>query len=207
MAQLAENRKQQHSMKRVTFSVSVTTMLFFMMLQVEMKLKAEINILLRSNSRLKADKAADAAQIEALSSQLSGLKQQLVEAAAVADKLRGELAERDGVIGDNYASLQGLRRRVQELETHKFVLGYKVSGTFTIQFNLQGMQCRPASRDSRYLESCVCWAARPYDLKDPSSVVRVWPPVPNTAASGGTGALVLTIGVYAQHNHHVAVQL
>uniref|UniRef100_A0A383W626 Uncharacterized protein n=1 Tax=Tetradesmus obliquus TaxID=3088 RepID=A0A383W626_TETOB len=93
--------------------------------EVEMKLKAEINVLLRSNGRLKADKAADAAQIDALASQLSGLKQQLAEAAAVADKLRGELAERDGVIGDNYASLQGLRRRVQELETHKFVLGCK----------------------------------------------------------------------------------
>lgn len=93
-----------------------------------MKLKAEINILLRSNSRLKADKAADTAHMEALASQLSGLRQQLGEAAAVADKLRGELTERDGVIGDNSASLQGLRRRVQELETHKFVLGYKVSG-------------------------------------------------------------------------------
>ncbi|KAF6260716.1 hypothetical protein COO60DRAFT_1637364 [Scenedesmus sp. NREL 46B-D3] len=93
--------------------------------EAEMKLKAEINILLRSNSRLKADKAADTAHMEALASQLSGLRQQLGEAAAVADKLRGELTERDGVIGDNSASLQGLRRRVQELETHKFVLGYK----------------------------------------------------------------------------------
>ena len=34
---------------------------------------------------------------------------------------------RDSVIGDNYTTLQGLRRRCQELETHKFVLGYKVS--------------------------------------------------------------------------------
>jgi chromosome segregation ATPase len=108
-------------------STWVLLLLLLLLLQVEMKLKAETNILLRSNSRLKADKAADAAQVEALASQLSGLKQQLAEAAAVADKLRGELAERDGVIGDNYASLQGLRRRVQELETHKFVLGYKVS--------------------------------------------------------------------------------
>lgn len=50
----------------------------------------------------------------------------LSEAAAGADKLRRELAERDGVIAENYQTLQGLRRRVQELETHKFVLTYKV---------------------------------------------------------------------------------
>lgn len=97
-------------------------------MQVEMKLKAESNILLRSNSRLKADQAASAAKVDGLTKEVAALKQQLLDAAAVADKLRGELAERDGVIGDNYATLQGLRRRVQELETHKFVLGYKVGG-------------------------------------------------------------------------------
>eukprot|EP00879_Flechtneria_rotunda_P002831 GHRR01003044.1.p1 GENE.GHRR01003044.1~~GHRR01003044.1.p1 ORF type:complete len:947 (+),score=451.86 GHRR01003044.1:130-2841(+) len=91
----------------------------------DMKLKAEISILLRSNNRLKADKAVDTGRIDALTSQTGSLQQQLVEAAAVADKLRGELAERDAVIGDNYATMQGLRTRVQELETHKFVLGYK----------------------------------------------------------------------------------
>lgn len=59
--------------------------------------------------------------------QVSNLNTKLVEAAAGADKLRRELAERDGVIAENYQTLQGLRRRVQELETHKFVLTYKVS--------------------------------------------------------------------------------
>lgn len=59
--------------------------------------------------------------------QLEGQNAKLAEAAASADKLRRELAERDGVIAENYQTLQGLRRRVQELETHKFVLTYKVS--------------------------------------------------------------------------------
>jgi hypothetical protein len=43
-------------------------------------------------------------------------------------KLRSEVAERDVVIGDNYGTIQGLRRRLQDLEKHKFVLGYKVGG-------------------------------------------------------------------------------
>jgi hypothetical protein len=38
-----------------------------------------------------------------------------------------QITERDAVIADNYNTLQALRRRCQELETHKFVLGYKVS--------------------------------------------------------------------------------
>eukprot|EP00878_Enallax_costatus_P041927 GHUV01048855.1.p1 GENE.GHUV01048855.1~~GHUV01048855.1.p1 ORF type:complete len:137 (+),score=34.96 GHUV01048855.1:254-664(+) len=62
---------------------------------------------------------SDTWQVEALNGKLS-------EAAVGADKLRRELAERDGVIAENYQTLQGLRRRVQELETHKFVLSYKV---------------------------------------------------------------------------------
>lgn len=37
-----------------------------------------------------------------------------------------QITERDAVISDNYNTLQALRRRCQELETHKFVLGYKV---------------------------------------------------------------------------------
>eukprot|EP00775_Hariotina_reticulata_P011301 gene11301-11451_t len=93
--------------------------------EAEMKLKAEINILLRSNNKLKAEKAADTQRMNELGRSAAGLQQQLMDAAAVADKLRAELAERDGVITDNYSTIQGLRRRVQELETHKFVLTYK----------------------------------------------------------------------------------
>lgn len=96
-------------------------------LQTQVKLRAEANILSRANGKLKAEKAADAARVAALQQELSGLQQQLAAAGSVADKLRAELAERDGVISDNYVTMQGLRRRVQELETHKFVLTYKVS--------------------------------------------------------------------------------
>jgi hypothetical protein len=63
-----------------------------------MKLKAEINILLRSNNKLKADKTADTQRMTELARSAAGLQQQLIDAAAVADKLRAELAERDGVI-------------------------------------------------------------------------------------------------------------
>lgn len=95
--------------------------------QTQVKLRAEANILSRANDKLKAEKAADAARVAALQQELSGLQQQLTSAGSVADKLRAELAERDGVISDNYVTMQGLRRRVQELETHKFVLTYKAS--------------------------------------------------------------------------------
>jgi hypothetical protein len=89
-------------------------------------LRAEVNILGRGNERLKAQKAADEARAAALQQEVQALQQQLADAGVVADKLRAELGERDGVISDNYTTLQGLRRRVQELEAHKFVLTYKV---------------------------------------------------------------------------------
>jgi chromosome segregation ATPase len=95
--------------------------------QTQVKLRAEANILSRANDKLKAEKAADAARVAALQKELAGMQQQLAAAGSVADKLRTELAERDGVISDNYVTMQGLRRRVQELETHRFVLTYKVS--------------------------------------------------------------------------------
>lgn len=84
-----------------------------------MKLRAEANILSRTNERLKAEKATDAARVSALQQEVRALHQQLTDAGSVADKLRAELGERDGVISDTYVSMQGLRRRVQELETHK----------------------------------------------------------------------------------------
>lgn len=94
--------------------------------QTQVKLRAEANILSRTNDRLKAEKAADAARMAALQQEAATLRQQLAGAGAVADKLRAEIGERDGVISNNYATMQGLRRRVQELETHRFVLTYKV---------------------------------------------------------------------------------
>jgi hypothetical protein len=87
--------------------------------QTQVKLRAEANILSRANERLKAEKATDAARVSALQQEVRALHQQLTDAGSVADKLRAELGERDGVINDNHVSLQGLKRRVQELETHK----------------------------------------------------------------------------------------
>lgn len=98
-------------------------------MQTEMKLKAENNILKRTNLRLKAEKATDAKKHDALSAEIKDLHDQLADQVATMDKLRTEISERDTVISDNYASIQGLRRRCQELETHKFVLGYKVTVT------------------------------------------------------------------------------
>ncbi len=42
-------------------------------------------------------------------------------------KLREEMAERDAVMSENYATIQHLRSTIQELEKHKYVLGYKVN--------------------------------------------------------------------------------
>jgi hypothetical protein len=41
-------------------------------------------------------------------------------------KLRQELDERDTVMADNYSTIQMLRRQLQDLEKHKFVLSYRV---------------------------------------------------------------------------------
>lgn len=46
-------------------------------------------------------------------------------------KLTREVAEREAVNTDNYHTIQALRRRVQDLEKHKFVLGYKVCSICT----------------------------------------------------------------------------
>ena len=41
------------------------------------------------------------------------------------DKLNEEMREREVVMTDNFSTIQTLRRRVQDLEQYKFVLGYK----------------------------------------------------------------------------------
>lgn len=52
-------------------------------------------------------------------------------------KLKVEVAERDTVISSNYDGIQNLRRKIQELEKHKFVLGYRAE---SYQKELQPMQ-------------------------------------------------------------------
>jgi hypothetical protein len=36
------------------------------------------------------------------------------------------MEERDAVMSENYATIQHLRNMIQDLEKHKYVLGYKV---------------------------------------------------------------------------------
>ena len=74
--------------------------------QAEQKLRAEVNVLLRSNARLKAEKAADTARIQELEVHTEALKATIAEAGTKANRLRGELAERDDVISDGYTAMQ-----------------------------------------------------------------------------------------------------
>ena len=39
--------------------------------------------------------------------------------------MKDEIAERENVIGQNYDTIQQLRRRLADLEKHKFVLGFR----------------------------------------------------------------------------------
>ena len=39
--------------------------------------------------------------------------------------LREEISERESVIAQNYTTIQLLRRRLADMEKHKFVLGYR----------------------------------------------------------------------------------
>ena len=39
--------------------------------------------------------------------------------------LREEISERETVIAQNYTTIQLLRRRLADMEKHKFVLGYR----------------------------------------------------------------------------------
>ncbi|KAF8067333.1 CFAP57 [Scenedesmus sp. PABB004] len=93
--------------------------------EVQIRLRAELSILQRSNARLQAEKAADAAAAAALGAQIAALRQQVAAAGADADKLRRELEERDSAIRAGEGAAEALRRRIKELETHAFVLGHK----------------------------------------------------------------------------------
>ena len=53
---------------------------------------------------------------------------QLKEADATISSLRDEASEREGVIGQNYGTIQLLRQQVGELEKSKFVMGFHAKG-------------------------------------------------------------------------------
>ncbi|KAG2439922.1 hypothetical protein HXX76_004041 [Chlamydomonas incerta] len=91
----------------------------------EQRLKADNNILKRTNLRLKADKTIDLKKMDKLTTDNTALREQAEELKLTIAKLTKELEERDAVNADNYATIQQLRRKVQDLEKHKFVLSYK----------------------------------------------------------------------------------
>uniref|UniRef100_A0A7R9VL67 Cilia- and flagella-associated protein 57 n=1 Tax=Chlamydomonas euryale TaxID=1486919 RepID=A0A7R9VL67_9CHLO len=91
----------------------------------EGRLKADNNLLKRTCLRLKGDKAIEAKKMERLVSDNNVLRDALNDQQITIGKLRNELEERDEVMGDNYATIQMLRRQGQDLEKHKFVLGHK----------------------------------------------------------------------------------
>eukprot|EP00198_Chlamydomonas_reinhardtii_P006316 XP_001695652.1 flagellar/basal body protein [Chlamydomonas reinhardtii] len=91
----------------------------------EQRLKADNNILKRTNLRLKADKTIDLKKMDKLTTDNTALREQAEELKLTIAKLTKELEERDAVNTDNYATIQQLRRKVQDLEKHKFVLSYK----------------------------------------------------------------------------------
>ncbi|KXZ44685.1 hypothetical protein GPECTOR_63g14 [Gonium pectorale] len=91
----------------------------------EQRLKADNNILKRTNLRLKADKTLDLKRMDKLTADNAALREQSEELRLTISKLTRELEERDKVNADNYGTIQQLRRKVQDLEKHKFVLSYK----------------------------------------------------------------------------------
>ncbi|GIL58742.1 hypothetical protein Vafri_13730, partial [Volvox africanus] len=91
----------------------------------EQRLKADNNILKRTNLRLKADKTIDMKRMDKLATDNAALREQTEDLRLTIDKLKRELEERDAVNADNYVTIQQLRRKVQELEKHKYVLSYK----------------------------------------------------------------------------------
>ncbi|GLC77526.1 WD repeat-containing protein 49 [Pleodorina starrii] len=91
----------------------------------EQKLKADNNILKRTNLRLKADKTIDMKRMDKLTTDNAQLREQTEDLRITIAKLTKELEERDAVNADNYVTIQQLRRKVQELEKHKYVLSYK----------------------------------------------------------------------------------
>lgn len=64
--------------------------------------------------------------------------------------LREEISERDTVIAQNYTTIQLLRRRLADMEKHKFVLGYRTQVS-----HLSPAAC--AVSHLRSLSDFVCW--------------------------------------------------
>jgi hypothetical protein len=71
-------------------------------------------------------KMQDIKRIDVLSSENGEMREKISDTEVTIKKLSEEIEERDAVISSNYHTIQLLRRRLQDLEKHKFVLAYKV---------------------------------------------------------------------------------
>lgn len=81
-------------------------------------------------------------------------------------KLTREVTEREAVNTDNYHTIQALRRRVQDLDKHKFVLGYKVGGmamVTTLRTAVRAcmhVAAHPSKRKAIHGTGMMCFHAR-----------------------------------------------
>lgn len=67
--------------------------------------------------------------------------------------LREEVAKREGVISQNYETIQLLRRRATDLEKHKFVLSYR---TQELAQNLEPKEEAIADLTNQLQMVCIC---------------------------------------------------
>ncbi|KAK9816472.1 hypothetical protein WJX72_000711 [[Myrmecia] bisecta] len=91
----------------------------------EVKLKGKNHILKTGHYRLKNEKKADIKALTELQEKCAALETRVQDYELTVTAMRADIAEREDVIGQNYQTIQQLRRRVGDLEKHKFVLGYR----------------------------------------------------------------------------------
>ncbi|KAJ9504837.1 hypothetical protein QJQ45_030517, partial [Haematococcus lacustris] len=91
----------------------------------ENRLKTDLSIMKRANLRLKGEKAMDTKKADRLIKDNTTLKDQVADLQLTIEKLHNEVKERALVMAESHALLATLRRKVADLEKHKFVLEHK----------------------------------------------------------------------------------
>ncbi|KAL3160819.1 WD repeat-containing protein 49 [Trebouxia sp. C0009 RCD-2024] len=91
----------------------------------EVKLKGKNHILKTGHYRLKNELKSDHKKVEQLHEQVLSLESKCQDFQVNITALREEISERESVIAQNYTTIQLLRRRLADMEKHKFVLGYR----------------------------------------------------------------------------------
>eukprot|EP00884_Botryococcus_braunii_P019952 jgi/Botrbrau1/6640/Bobra.104_2s0027.1 len=90
-----------------------------------MELKGRSHLLKTAAIRLRNKEADDERRISLLEATKVDFESKVKESHAQVDHMREQIRERENVISQNYESIQLLRRRVADLEKHKFVLTYR----------------------------------------------------------------------------------